>query len=609
MKMKTMNLMRRICRDSLAPPPELTVSEWAERHRVLDESSAFPGRWSNAVVPYLKGIMDEYCVPSTREIIFCKPTQVGGTEALLNILGYSLMQDQAPTMVVDPTESLAKAFAESRVQVMVDKSPELRGRYLPRKSRRLKKRFIGATLYITGSNSPSELASKAIKNLLMDETDKWPSASKKEANPVDLARERTKTFTYTRKIYDNCTPTLRDGHIWQAKENADVERHFFVPCPHCAEPIELHFSQIQWPKEEGITDRERSERAVYFCQVCGAAIEDIRKPAMLRAGEWREVRRKIGERQAPRSVAFWLNTLYSPFVTWEQIAFEFLDSQRDPEKLQNFRNSWLAEPWEDLETRTDADMVLQRQTELTVNTIPQWAELLTGGIDVQRGSVYWSIRAWGPHITSQNIAHGQALTLNEAELYMNAAYGREDGQKMQVALCGVDSGDQTDMVYDFCVRNGEWALPVKGVTMQYEHYRIAKIDRPGSAAHGRTLLLVNGGLYKDMIAGRIRRENGEGSWMVYAGCDREYAEQVTAEHKINLNEGGKRRQVWVPRVSRADNHFLDCEVYAAAAADIRGVRSMHLMLEEQPRRPEQIPSAAQKEGWIKNAGDWIGTRD
>ena len=32
---------------------------------------------------------------------------------------------------------------------------------------------------------------------------------------------------------------------------------------------------------------------------------------------------------------------------------------------------------------------------------------------------------------------------------------------------------------------------------------------------------------------RMRRANGKRSWMVYKGCDEEYAKQVTAEHKIS----------------------------------------------------------------------------
>ena len=84
--------------ESLKPPENITVSEWAEKYRVLDsKSSAMPGPWRNDKTPYLAGIMDELCNYETEEIIFVKPSQVGGTEALLNMLGWAIQQDPSPT--------------------------------------------------------------------------------------------------------------------------------------------------------------------------------------------------------------------------------------------------------------------------------------------------------------------------------------------------------------------------------------------------------------------------------------------------------------------------------------------------------------------------------
>ena len=122
-----------------------------------------------------------------------------------------------------------------------------------------------------------------------------------------------------------------------------------------------------------------------------------------------------------------------------------------------------------------------------------------------------------------------------------------------------------------------------------------------------TLVLVDGGKYKDMIAGRMQKPNGKGSWMVYEGCDEEYAQQVTAEHKVNVKKNGVVRQEWTPKHSHADNHYLDTEVYALAAADILGVRTLHLQNEEVPDRqniPEKVPES-KEEQWIKANEDWI----
>ena len=180
---------------------------------------------------------------------------------------------------------------------------------------------------------------------------------------------------------------------------------------------------------------------------------------------------------------------------------------------------------------------------------------------------------------------------------------------MIVNLCLIDSGDQTDMVYDFCVCHSDYALPVKGSShAQLSHYKLSKINKEGSSAYGMTLVLVDGGKYKDMIAGRMRKKNGQGSWMVYEGCDYEYATQVTAEHKVNVKKNGVVQQVWQKKHSHGDNHFLDTEVYAMAAADVLGVRTLHLQNAEMPKRqdPELADMEGPEEQWIKVNEGWLG---
>ncbi len=585
----------------LSPPEQLTVSEWAEKYRMLDsKSSAMPGPWSNDVTPYLSGVMDEFNNYETEKIIFVKPTQIGGTEALQNMIGYIVMQDPAPTMIVYPTDTLAKSVSENRLQPMLKATPEIAKKF-DENSSLLELQFDGMYLSLAGSNSPSGLASKPIRFLMMDEVDKYPGASSKEADPIKLATERTKTF-HNKKIYITSTPTLKTGHIWKEKEGADIEKHYFVPCPHCGEFIEFKFQNIRFPDDEGMSYADRAEFATYVCQECGCVITDNDKHNMLKLGEWRVVHHRT---KYVRNVAFWINTLYSPFVRWSDIAKEFLSTKDDPEDFQNFVNSWLAEPWEDTKLKTSAELVLERQTELPSYMLPKWTKLLTAGVDVQENSLYWTIRAWGNYLTSQNIAHGQALSFEEIDRVMNAQYMTEDGDPMVVNLCLIDSGDQTDMVYDFCAYHSDYALPVKGSShAQLSHYKLSKVNKADSKAYGMQLVLVDGGKYKDMIAGRMRRPNGRGSWMVYNGCDMEYATQVTAEHKVNVKTPSGTKQVWQPKHSHSDNHYLDAEVYSLAAADVLGVRTLHLS-EETDVKPVQNEPETPEEQWIKAHDNWI----
>ena len=285
----------------LRPAERLTVSEWAAKYRILPDGNAIPGPWSNSVTPYLVEIMDAFSDDMVEEIVFVKPTQVGGTSAMENMLGSLIAQDPAPAMVVYPSDDLAERTTESKLEPMVRSCKVLADKWRKNDSKKLALKFSDMTVYLTGANSPADLASTNIRYLFLDEVDKFPGASKKEADPVSLARERTKTF-FNRKIFMASTPTLKTGHIWKAKEAAEAEKHYFVPCPHCGQYIELKFGCLKWPSKDDVPENtDRAEMAVYVCQACGAVITDQDKGKMLRAGRWQAVKQRT---KNPKSVAF-----------------------------------------------------------------------------------------------------------------------------------------------------------------------------------------------------------------------------------------------------------------------------------------------------------------
>lgn len=600
-KEKVVKSLMKVIKQTLNREDRLKVSEWAAKYREIDVS-AIKGRWSNDVTPFLVEIMDSVNDPYVEQVNIVKGAQLGGTEALINILLWIIDTKPSPTMIVYPDEELAKDTSTDRLKPAFNKCESVRNKFLENNSKELNLRFKGMNLYLRGSKSPSKLASKPVRYLIFDETDKMDGASKKEASPYSLAVERTKTYKHTRKIITCSTPTLKTNYTWRFHELFDEQRQYFVPCPHCNEMIKLEFGQIIFDKNEDnkLTNDERSKTARYVCQECGSVILDKDKPSMLKKGEWRAVKKK-GQGRA-RSISYQIGSIYSIFVSWSDMAKKFLDTKDDPEEFQDFVNSWLGEPWEDTKLKTSAELVLDRQTNIEQFIVPSWTKMLTGGVDVQENCLYWTIRAWGDYITSQNIAHGQAQSFEDIERIMNMSYAKETGEQMMIQLCLVDSGDQTDMVYDFCYYNSDWAYPVKGSSNgMLSHYKLSTVNKPGTKEQGMTLVLVDGGKYKDMIAGRMRKENGRGSWMVYKECDMEYAQQVTAEHKVTVNKVLK----WIPKTSHADNHYLDCEVYAFAAADILGVRSLYLQNEQQERQKADDSQYTPEETWIENNEKWI----
>lgn len=549
--------------------------------------------------------MDAFVDPDIEEIIFVKSTQVGGTETLNNIVGYVIAQDPSPALMVYPTLDLAEFTSKNRVQPMIMLCSALKERYQEQDSKILELQFNGMYVVLSGANSPASLASRPIRYLFMDEVDKFPSSAGKEADPRSLARERTKTFAHNKKIFQTSTPTYKYGPIWKEWEAADSQLRYYVPCPHCGHSQILQWKQIKWPETAKTPDAAQAT-AYYECEQCQGIITDGHKPGMLKAGEW-----KKEKDQGTKKTAYHLNAIYSPWVRFGDMAYEFLRSKNFPELLMNFVNSWLAEPWENTEVKMNSDKVLERQSEYEEAVVPEGTMLITGGVDVQKHYFVWTIRAWGTSMTSWNIAHGMADTWDDIEYIMNLPYMDKHGHAYQVNLCAVDSGDRTDEVYDFIAMNQEWAVPVKGSSAPLlSRYRISTIDKINSKANGIRLYLVDGGQYKDMIAGRLQRPNGPGSWMVYKGCDREYAEQICAEEKVLEKKGGREVEVWRPKSSHAANHYLDAEVYAGLAADLLHVRYLNLNEATSTPQPKPVEQTQQNSflktgSWVQSKGGWI----
>ncbi|MEK4428463.1 terminase gpA endonuclease subunit [Paenibacillus sp. FSL M7-0802] len=585
----------------LRPPEKLTVSEWADKYRILDgKTSSVPGPWSTDRTPYLRGIMDAFTDPRVEEVVFLKPTQVGGTECLNNMLGYVISQDPNPVMIVYPNEKLAQFTSENRLQPMMRLSPALQSRFHENRSKDLELQFDGMYVVIAGAASPAGLSSLPARYLFMDEVDKYPAAAGKEADPRSLARERTRTFDSNKKIMQTSTPTLRTGPIWTAWEKAYIKLEYYVPCPHCGEFQTLNFKKVKF--DSTIDPEIIRTTAHYECAHCQGVIRDAHKPAMLRAGEWRDPK---GETSRKRITGYWLNALYSPWVRFGDAAVEFINSTRSgPEELQNFVNSWLAEPWENTQIKLNSSKVLEKDSGYEEGVVPDRTIMITGGVDVQKDRFYYTIRAWGEGMNSQNIRHGVVETWAQIEDVMNISYCARDGTEFFVNLCAIDSGYNADDTYTFCVNNSEWAVAVKGSnTALPSKYKLSKIDREERGMYGISLYHVDGGYYKDFISNRVVRKNDEpGGWFVYTGCDLEYAEQVTAEEKVIEKRG---REVWRPKTAHADNHYLDTEVYAAFAADCLGIRYMRY--EEKPEPKKKVSKKpAKQNSWVGGGnGSWL----
>lgn len=581
----------------LKPPERLTVSQWSDRYRVLSEiDSASPGRWRTAQTPYLKEVMNAVNEEWVQDITFCGGTQIGKTSLEQNIIGYVVAQDPGPMLIVYPTKTLAKFTSEKRLQPLFKLSPALAELYDEKHSKDLELTFPSMYIALTGANSASDLSSRPVRYVLFDEIDKFPKWTGDEAGPLELAAERTKTF-YNKKIIKVSTPTFKTGNIWQGWETADIKKRYYVPCPECGEYQTLEFQQIKWP--EDADPNQAREIARYECKYCKAHLDPRKKPEMLRSGEWRA---EVTTKGNPHKVAYHLNSIYSPWLTWGDVAAKYLESKDEPALMMNFVNSWLAEPWVDKSSRMESDIVMEKALPYDRGRIPAAAQLVTMGVDVQLDHFWYSIRAWGPHMTSWLVDWGRLETWADVKTTANRNYADTNGEIRNINLCCIDSGYNTNEVYTFCAHNMEVMVPTKGASRPLKsHYNVSVLDK--QAGFGLRLYEMDTNQLKNFIASRMAIPPGaNGSWNVYQGIEREYADQICAEQKVEKKDKkGRVAVVWEKISSHAQNHLLDCETNNALAAEIMGVR--YLL---DPEEQEKVPEPEEEEDdWLDLDDDYI----
>ncbi len=120
-------------RAGLRPDPILTVSEWADEHRMLSQrASAEPGKWRTDRTPFLREIMD--CLSTTspiQRVVFMAGAQVGKTECGNNWLGYIIDATPGPSLCVMPTVDIAKRFSKQRLRRQLWRWPPLHAHQEP----------------------------------------------------------------------------------------------------------------------------------------------------------------------------------------------------------------------------------------------------------------------------------------------------------------------------------------------------------------------------------------------------------------------------------------------------------------------------------------------
>ena len=443
----------------MKPPDDLTVTQWAERHRRLSsESSAEPGPWRTSRTPYLREPMDAFTDPKVRRIVMVAASQVGKSELELNIIGYIIDEDPGSILFVHPTTIDAKEFSKLRIAPEIRDCPTLRRKVAAPKSRDsgntlLQKTYPGGILTMCGSTEAHALASKPIRYVLGDERDRWATSAGNEGDPWELAMARQTTF-YNAKAVEVSTPTIKNASAIEASYGEGTMERWKSRCPHCGQYHEIQWEHIRYDYEESVVNHKKVYKVKsvwYNCPGCGCISDEA---TMKRAPARWEAENPAAYAQGVRS--FWLNAFVSQWASWSSIVLKYLNAIGNTRKLQVVYNTCFGLLWEDRGDLEDEDSLMGRRDVEpygleeggTPIELPDGVLVLTAGVDTQDNRMEYEVVGHGHFGETWGIEKGIVMGRPDDdetwakldEVLFNRVFRFADGLGLPVSLTFVDQG-------------------------------------------------------------------------------------------------------------------------------------------------------------------------
>lgn len=608
-----------------------TFAEFAEDCIVIPPGGPYEGRYySMELQPYSRlffKVLDDslrgtgqrfYRVASTG------PTQTGKTLTCLTIpILYHQFELEEDTIYGVPT--LEMAGDKWRRDILpVIQAGEFR-RYMPTRGRGAhggNAQFSGIDFTngtsikaMPAGGGDKQRAGYTARVLAATEIDGYKQRSESEEGSVIRQMEgRLRAYSVAqRRIYLECTVTVAEGAIWQEYINGS-RSVILLPCPHCGEFVLLEREDFRgWQDAE--TDRIAMEKARFYCNKCG-------KP-------WEENQRKEANKKAilkhtndSTTFSFRWSAVNNMFMSMADLAYDEWHSARRIDK-DNAEREILQQVWATPYTPPPPpdyitiELLQQSVKGYMRGIIPDWAEVLTVGVDVGKWLHHWCAVAWAKDGTAHIIDYGRCECPSEElgpvagikaglnavhELTLNLGWQKKDGTVMQRDIGFVDTGwnpdEQSDLIISWCRNKKSNWWPAKGLGHSQGGFRARRmyIEPKGRSQtvleigdQWHTVALPNGNVIvqhnvdfgKLWVHGKLQQTGNEpGAMTLFTVSDyREHVaflKHLTSEQLVEKDG----EQKWIKESS--SNHWLDALVLAAASARKQGVQVL-----PQPPEPQK----------------------
>lgn len=588
---------------ALAPPPELTPSQWAEEAVRIPVGAAISGpiRFENA--PYQREPLDMTVNPECHRVTLKWGAQVGKTQLALCAQAYKIVHDPVNQIMMQASEGDLQKWLNTKFNPLVDATPALQERIAKPRGRKgvnntKMKSYPGGDLIFAWSGSPKTMRGISAPFIVCDETDGYDRTA--EGHPVSLLWQRARSFLRHMPdqvcLLEISTPTFKGTSHIDASYEAGDQRTFHVGCPHCGEAQTIEWSNVKWDKASDGT--HLPETAHYECRANGCVWDDDDRVEAIKNAEslghgWKAKEPFRGH------ASYHLSELYSCFVGLKDVVQSFLDKKAMGD-LQTFVNVSLGEAWEEDAQKLDVDHLIARAQPLP-DKIPMGVGLQTCGVDMQEDRLELERVGWGLGEESWSLDHqvfwGDPLkpeVWDQLFEYVDQVWEHESGARMKVSATCVDtggSGGLTQAAYEqlrgkqrrniFAIKGGAgWDKPVASAP---------KKSRSGKRGRPVTLFTLGVNDAKLTVMRRFLQEKpGAGYCNLPLDRDPEWFTQLTAERLVTRFVRGFPIREW--KKTRDRNEALDCRVYAYAALKILDP-NIAIRLKRLKPEDETVPAA------------------
>jgi phage terminase large subunit GpA-like protein len=598
----------------LEPPPPMSVTEFAEKHRVLTgRASSMPGPYSTRDMPYVPMIMNCMNDPEVASIAFVAASQISKTTLLENGIFYFSCYKAIPMIFASANEILLTNFVNERLRPSIQESEIWSQNVMPGKYsiQEQKVSFSKAPLYLVNAASPNQLISNSVGIVFADETDKYPAKAGKESSPMKELHARMRTFPSTKKMFAVSTPTTTDGVIWSMFLKSD-QSQWEVPCLNCNARQRWTWSCVKWEeRERGKMERDEFASLIksnpdmvwYECPHCHRKHYGGEKLAMNHGGIWVPTFPERRDRKG-----FQAPSMCSPFVSWHELAAMWQEAMHEKDcgstdGLMHFSRHEMAQPFDEKSAKADFEALKDRiEGSVARGVVPEWVKYVTAGVDVQEDRMIWSVWGWGIGRRCHLIDFGVDIDwpgLEDSIIHRSFKHETDEAQHLKVQGIAIDSGFRTAEVYQWVYgwQSHRFAVfAIKG--MNHDASKIINANKAALADvngknTGREIIRLdlNVNKLKDILWNLINAEKERGVSFCESVTS-EFLREFMAEERVNQPYNGMARMVWRIRKGSGDNHAWDTAVYALAVMESLGGATQALLGEK--KRVEEVQTGVSR---------------